>query len=145
MLSFCVTSPIVDPRASTPPEEQACAACLLTTATSTSANSASRGYRLLGVHTGLYSNSNIRTLTTLRLEGFQPVGSYLRLLLQSHRVWCPLCDCEAMLDYVCVWAGTTIGLPAIRVRVSCEYIVTPSICNTIKHHIPIITTCFPTL
>jgi hypothetical protein len=37
--------------------------------TSTSATSASRGYRLLGAHTGLCSSRNIRTLTTLRLRG----------------------------------------------------------------------------
>jgi hypothetical protein len=47
LLSFCVASPIVDARTSTPPEEQATDACLPTTATSTSATSASRGYRLL--------------------------------------------------------------------------------------------------
>jgi hypothetical protein len=35
-----------------------------------------------------------------------------RLLLQSHHVWCPCCDCEGMLDCVCEWAGTTLGLPA---------------------------------
>jgi hypothetical protein len=47
---------------STPPEEQATATCLSTTTTLTSAF---RGYRLLGVHTSLYSSRNIRTLTTL--------------------------------------------------------------------------------
>jgi hypothetical protein len=69
LLSFCVASPTVDARTSTPPEEQTTAACLPTTATSTSATSASRGYCLLEVHTGLYSSRNIRTLTTLRLRG----------------------------------------------------------------------------
>jgi hypothetical protein len=56
---------------STPSEEQATVACLptTTTTTSTSATSASRGYRLLGVHNSLYSSRNIRTLTTLRLLG----------------------------------------------------------------------------
>jgi hypothetical protein len=85
VLFCCVALPIVDARTLTPPEEQATAACLSTTTTSTSANSASRGYHLLGVHTGLYSSRNIRTLMTLRLwgGGFQPVGSYLRLLFQS--------------------------------------------------------------
>jgi hypothetical protein len=34
-------------------------------------------------------------------EGFQPVNSYLRRLLQSHRVRCPRCDCGGMLDCVC--------------------------------------------
>jgi hypothetical protein len=37
--------------------------------------------------------------------GYQPVGSYIRLLLQSHRVRCPHCDCGGMLDCVCVWVG----------------------------------------
>jgi hypothetical protein len=73
LLSFYVTSSIVDARTSTPPEEQTHAACLPTAATSTSATSASRGYHLLGAHTGLYSSHNIRTLTTLRLWGdFNP-------------------------------------------------------------------------
>jgi hypothetical protein len=69
MLFCCVALPTNDARTWTPPEEQATAACLPTTATSTSATSASRGYSLLEVHTGLYSNHNIRTLTTLRLRG----------------------------------------------------------------------------
>jgi hypothetical protein len=67
VLFCCVPLSIVDARTSTPPEEQAIAACLPTTTTSTSATKASRGYRLLGAHTGLYSSRNIRTLTTLRL------------------------------------------------------------------------------
>jgi hypothetical protein len=69
VLFCCVALPTVDARTSTPPEERATAACLPTTTTSTSANSASKGYCLLRVHTGLYSSSNIRTLTTLRLRG----------------------------------------------------------------------------
>jgi hypothetical protein len=49
--------------------------CLPTMATSTSATSASKGYRLLGVHTDLFSSHSIRTLTTLRLRGdFNPSG-----------------------------------------------------------------------
>jgi hypothetical protein len=93
-VSFCcIALPIVDTRTSTPPGDQASAACLPTATTSTSATSASRGYRLLGAHTGPYSSRNIRTITMLRLGGFQPVGSYFRPLLQSHRMWCPRCDC----------------------------------------------------
>jgi hypothetical protein len=74
LLLFCyVAMPTVDARTSTPPEEQASDACLLTATTSTSATSASRGYRLLGAHTDLYSSRNIRTITTLRLRGdFNP-------------------------------------------------------------------------
>jgi hypothetical protein len=68
VLFCCVTLPTVDARTSTP-EEQATAACLPTTTISTSATSTSRGYRLFGVHTDLYSSCNIRTLTTLRLRG----------------------------------------------------------------------------
>jgi hypothetical protein len=67
MLFCSVALHIVDARTSTPPEEQTPVACLPTTATSTSANSASRGYRLLGIHTDLFSNRNIHTITTLRL------------------------------------------------------------------------------
>jgi hypothetical protein len=71
---FCyVAMPIVDTRTSTPPEDQASPACLPTVTTSTLATSTSRGYRLHGAHTGLYSSRNIRTITTLRLRGdFNP-------------------------------------------------------------------------
>jgi hypothetical protein len=58
-------------------------------------------------------------------RGFQPVGSYLRPLLQSHRVWCPRCDCGGMLDCVCecvgrhhCWVADPLGLGPIRVRLS---------------------------
>jgi hypothetical protein len=56
--------------------------------------------------------------------GFQLVGSYLHLLLQSHRVWCPCCDCGGMLDCVC---GPTplLGCRPIRVRVVSLYIAIP--------------------
>jgi hypothetical protein len=77
-------------------------------------------YRL-GVHTGLYSSHNNRTsrhcdcgvIATLRLPTFGFCSSLI--------VWCPRCDCGGMLD--CVGGGggsTTVGLPPIRVRVSCE-------------------------
>jgi hypothetical protein len=65
LLFCCVALPIVDARTSTLHEEQVPAACLPTSATSTSANSASRGYRLLRIHTGLFYSRNIGTLTTL--------------------------------------------------------------------------------
>jgi hypothetical protein len=66
LVLFCrVVLLTVDARTSTPPEEQATAACLPTMTTSTLATLTSRGYRLLGVHTGLYSSRNIRTLMTL--------------------------------------------------------------------------------
>jgi hypothetical protein len=69
----CVALPIVDARTSTPPEDQASAACLPTATTSTSATSASWGSRLLGAHIGLYSSRNIHIITTLRLRGdFNP-------------------------------------------------------------------------
>jgi hypothetical protein len=67
VLFCCVALPTIDAQTSTPPEGHATTACLLTT--STLARSASKGYRLFGVHTSLYSTSNIRTLTTLRLRG----------------------------------------------------------------------------
>jgi hypothetical protein len=79
----------------TPPEEQATTVCLPTCATSPSATSTSSGYHLHGVHTILYSSRNINTITSSRrcdCGGFQPVDSYLRSLLQSHRVWCLHCD-----------------------------------------------------
>jgi hypothetical protein len=74
LVLFCCTAPpIVDARMSTPHEDQASVARLPTAITSTSATSASRGYRLLAAHTGLYSSLNFRTITTLRLRGdFNP-------------------------------------------------------------------------
>jgi hypothetical protein len=69
VLFSCVALPTVDARTSTPPEKQATIACLPTTATSTLTTSTSRGYRLLEIHTRLYSSRNIRTLTRLRLRG----------------------------------------------------------------------------
>jgi hypothetical protein len=83
---YCVALPIVDTRTSTPPEDQTSAARLPTATTSTSATSASTGYRLLGAHTGLYSSRNIRTITTLRLRGdFNPsartFGLYFSLIV----------------------------------------------------------------
>jgi hypothetical protein len=44
-----------------------------------------------------------------------------RLLLQSHRVRCPRCDCGGMLDCVC-GSAPLLGCRAIRVRVSPESI-----------------------
>jgi hypothetical protein len=95
MLLFfcCVAPPIVDARMSTPPKNEATVACLPT--------SASRGYRLLGVHTGLYCSRNIRTLTTLRLWG---ISTY-RLLPSAST---PVSSCavppsrlRGMLECVC--------------------------------------------
>jgi hypothetical protein len=131
MLFCCVVLQIVDARTSTPPEEQAPAACLPTTATSTSANSASRGYRLLGIHTDLFSNRNIRTITTLRLQGdFNPSAP-------TFGIYSSLIVCGAPLRLrgvrlcVCVgrhhcWAASPLGL-GFHVSL---YIVTPSLCNT---------------
>jgi hypothetical protein len=120
----CVALPIVDARTSTPPEDQASAACLPTATTSTSATSASRGYHLLGAHTGLFSSRNIRTITTLQLRGI----STRRLLpsastLVSSCVVPPLqlrgdvrlCVCE------CVWAAPLLGYRPIRVRIESIY------------------------
>jgi hypothetical protein len=127
VLFCCVALLIVDTRMSTPPEEQAPAVCLLTLATLTSANSASRGYRLLGIHTGLFSSRNIRIPTTLRLPGgFQPVGSYLRLLPSAS---IPVSSCVVpplrlggTLD--CVWGGPLLGCRPIKVRVVSIYCTT---------------------
>jgi hypothetical protein len=71
---FCIAPSIVDARTSIPPKNEATDAFVLTTVTSTSATSASKGYDLYGVHTGLYSSRN----THIR---FQHIGSYLWLLL----------------------------------------------------------------
>jgi hypothetical protein len=83
---------IIDAQTSTPKDDPQRTRLLLGVSkpqqptTSTSATSAFRNYHLLGMHTNLYSNRNTRTLTSVRLwGGFQPVGSYLQLLLQSHR------------------------------------------------------------
>jgi hypothetical protein len=112
VLFCCVALPIVDTRTSTFPEEQVPAACLPTSTTSTSANSASKGYRLLRIHTGLFSNRTIRTLTTLRLRGNLNPSAPTFGLYSSLIVWCPRCDYGGMLDCVCGWAGTTVRLPA---------------------------------
>jgi hypothetical protein len=32
--------------------------------------------------------------------GCQFIGFYLRLILQSHRLWCSHCDCVGMLEYI---------------------------------------------
>jgi hypothetical protein len=116
VLFCCVALLIVDARTSTPPEEQALAACLLTSATSTSANSASRGYILLRIHTGLFSGLNIRTLTTLRLRGdFNPsaptFGLYSSLIVcgapVATAVGVRLCVCVGRHHY---WAAGPLGL-----------------------------------
>jgi hypothetical protein len=60
---------IVDAQTLTSPKNEVVAMCLLTATTSTSANSAFRGYHLYRVHTCLYSSRNTRILTTLRLRG----------------------------------------------------------------------------
>jgi hypothetical protein len=57
--------------------------------------------------------------------GFQPVGSYVRPLLQSHRVWYPCCDCRGILDCVCGPAPLGVGPLGLGFHESL-YIVTPS-------------------
>jgi hypothetical protein len=91
----------VDAQTSTPPEEQAIVVFLLTTTTSTSATSASMGYHLYGAHRSLLQPQHPHPHDVATAGGYQPVGSYLRLLFQSHRVWCPRCDYGGMLDCVC--------------------------------------------
>jgi hypothetical protein len=72
-----------------------------TTSTSTSATSATRGYHLHVVLTGFYSSHSIRAITTLQLRGgCQFIEFYIRLILQSHRLWCSRCDCGGMLEYI---------------------------------------------
>jgi hypothetical protein len=85
--------------------------CLPTSATSTSANSASRGYRLLRIHIGLFSSRNIRTLTALRLRGdFNPSAPTFGLY--SSLIVCGAPVVTSGDVNLCVWAGTTVGLPA---------------------------------
>jgi hypothetical protein len=100
--------------------------CLPTTTTSTSATSASSGYRLLGVHTGLYSSHNMLTFTTLKLRGVStrrllpsastPVSSCAVPLLR-------LCG-DVRVCVLCVWGGgaSLLGCRSIRVRVPSLYI-----------------------
>jgi hypothetical protein len=120
VLFCCVALPTIDARTSTPPEEQATAGCLPTTVTSTSATSASRDYRLFGVHTGLYSSCNIRTLTTLRVRGdinpsVPSFGFYSSLIMCGVPV-----ATAGVLD--CVWRGTPLFCcRPIMVRVLCLY------------------------
>jgi hypothetical protein len=124
----CVALPIVNARTSTPPEDQASVACLPTATTSTSATSASRGYHLLGKHTGLYSSRNIRTITTLRLQGdFNPSAPTFGLYSSLIVCGAPVAT-AGMLDCVCkcvdryhYWAAGPLGL------VLSLYIVTPSL------------------
>jgi hypothetical protein len=95
LLFFCCAAPLtVDARTSTPPPRTR------QRTTSTSATSTTRGYHLHGVHTGLYSSRNTRTLTTLRLRGIStcwllslaaaPVSSFVVLPLQM----------QGMLEFV---------------------------------------------
>jgi hypothetical protein len=99
-------------------------------ATSTSATSASRGYRLLGVHTGLYSSRNIQNLTTLRLRGdFNPsaatFGFYSTLIMCGVplRLWGDVRQC---VYSECVGATPLLGCRPIKVRVLSLYICTTS-------------------
>jgi hypothetical protein len=71
----------------------------IATTTSTS-TSATKGYHLYVVLAGFYSSHSIRAITTLQLRGCQFIGFYLRLILQSHRLWCSRCDCGGMLEYI---------------------------------------------
>jgi hypothetical protein len=127
VLFSCVALPTINARTSTSPEEQAIVVCLPTTTTSTSATSVSRGYRLLGVHTGLYSSRNIRILTTTRLRGdFNPsaptFGFYSSLIV-----------CGAPLrvsEDVRLWGAPLLGCRPIRVRVKSLYICNLLLCNT---------------
>jgi hypothetical protein len=71
-----------------------------TTSTLTSATLALRGYHLHVVLVGFYSSHNICPITMLQLRGYQLIRFYLRLILQSHRLWCSRCDCRGMLEYI---------------------------------------------
>jgi hypothetical protein len=77
-------------------------------------------------HQSLLQSQHSHHHDATTVGGFQPVGSYLRPLLQSHRVWCPRCDCRRMLDYVSVSVcglAPLLGCQPIRVRVESIYIV----------------------
>jgi hypothetical protein len=88
LLFFCCAAPLdVDARTSTPLEEQG-----------------STPPRLrLPRHPGAIIYMEYAPVSTLAAKlvpsrrcdcrGFQPAGSYLRLLLQSHRLWCSRCGC----------------------------------------------------
>jgi hypothetical protein len=135
-VSFCcVVLPIVDARTSTPPEEQVSAACLPTATISTSATSASTGYRLLGAYTGLYSSRNIRTITTLRLRGdFNPSAPTFGLYSSLIVCGAPVATAGDVRLCVSVCGpASLLGCRPIRVRVSCVSIYcSPSLCNTLR-------------
>jgi hypothetical protein len=124
LLSFCVASSIVDARTSTPLKNEVVVACLSITTISTSATSASRSYHLHGVHTGLYSNRNIHTLTTLRLRGIStrqllpsasaPVSSFAVLPL---RLQGDVRVCSYYIHVYVVGLAPLLGCRPIRVRV----------------------------
>jgi hypothetical protein len=127
----CVVLPIVDARTLTPPEDQASAACLPTVNNSTSTTSASRGYRLLEAHTGLYSSRNIHAITTLRLRGIStrrllpsastPVSS---CVVPPLRLWGDVRMCVSVCG-----PAPLLSCRPIRVRVESIY-CTPSPINT---------------
>jgi hypothetical protein len=53
------------------------------------------------------------------IVGVSTVGSYLRLLLQSHRLWCSCCDCgDVRVCSLCVCGpAPLLGCQPIRVKV----------------------------
>jgi hypothetical protein len=65
-------------------------------------------------HRSLFQLQHSHPHDVATVGGFQPVGSYLWLLLHSHRVWCPRCDCREMLHCVCgptpLWAAGPLRL-----------------------------------
>jgi hypothetical protein len=95
-------------RMSTPPKNEA-------HTTPTLPTSAFRGYHIHGVHTGLYSSHNVRTLTTLRLRGdFSSSAPTFGSALISLCV-VPSLRLRGMLDSMCslcLWADITVRLPA---------------------------------
>jgi hypothetical protein len=127
LLSFCVAP---RPRRSLmlerrpPLKNEVVVTCLSITTISTSATSASRSYHLHGVHTGLYSNRNIHTLTMLRLRGIStrqllpsasaPVSSFVVLPL---RLQGDVRVCSYYIHVYVVGLAPLLGCRPIRVRV----------------------------
>jgi hypothetical protein len=53
-----------------------------------------------GIRRFLLQSQHLRHHDAATVGGCQFVGFYLRLILQSHRLWCSRCDYGGMLEYI---------------------------------------------
>jgi hypothetical protein len=119
LLSFCVAPPIVAARTSTPPKNEASAACLPTTSTSTT--SASRA--IVYMECTPVSNPAITFAPAPYCDcgEFQLVDFYSSLIVRCASV-VTAGDVRPYVLCVCVWGGALLlGCWPIRVRVKSLY------------------------